>query len=88
MGGADGASATGAGTYAVPAVNKAEIVDTNGAGDVFHGAYAQAMACGMPWSDAVRYATVAASLKCTKAQGWAQLPSHAEVMAFMNHHPQ
>jgi sulfofructose kinase len=67
---------------------KVTAVDTNGAGDVFHGAYAHAMACGMPWSDAVRYATVAASLKCTKAQGWAQLPSHAEVMALMNHHPQ
>jgi sulfofructose kinase len=62
-------------------------LDTNGAGDVFHGAYALAMARDMPWPEAVRYATAAASFKCTKAQGWAQLPSDAEVMAFMKGQP-
>jgi sulfofructose kinase len=58
-------------------------LDTNGAGDVFHGAYALAIAREMPWPEAVRYATATASLKCTKAQGWAQLPSDADVVAFM-----
>ena len=62
-------------------------LDTNGAGDVFHGAYALAIAREMPWHDAVRYATAAASLKCTRAQGWAQLPSDADVMAFMKGQP-
>ncbi len=48
VGGADGASAPGAGTYAVPAVNKAEIVDTNGAGDAFVGGFMSAYIKGQP----------------------------------------
>ena len=39
-------------------------VDTLGAGDVFHGAYALALAEGMAVPDAARFACVAASLKC------------------------
>ena len=62
-------------------------LDTNGAGDVFHGAYALAIAREVPWPEAVRYATAAASLQCTKTQGWAQLPSDADVMAFMKGQP-
>jgi sulfofructose kinase len=62
-------------------------IDTNGAGDVFHGAYALALARGMLWPQAVRYATSAASLKCTRDHGWNQLPGHGEVMAFMETHP-
>ncbi len=56
--------------------------DTNGAGDVFHGAYALALARGLPWPEAVRYATTAASLKCTRDNGWDRLPHHDEVLAF------
>ena len=66
------------------AAPKVKAHDTNGAGDVFHGAYALAMTRAMPWPEAVRYATAAASLKCTSAQGWSQLPSHDEVLVFMN----
>ena len=62
-------------------------VDTNGAGDVFHGAYALALARGLSWSQAVGYATAAASLKCTRDQGWDQLPSDAQVTAFMQAQP-
>jgi len=39
-------------------------VDTLGAGDVFHGAYALALAEGMTAPEAARFACVAASLKC------------------------
>jgi sugar/nucleoside kinase (ribokinase family) len=34
----------------------------------------------------VAYATTAASLKCTRDQGWDQLPDHDEVIAFMKAH--
>lgn len=61
--------------------------NTNGAGDVFHGSYALAIARELPWPEAVRYATAAASLKCTKAHGWSQLPTDSEVMAFMKAQP-
>jgi sulfofructose kinase len=62
-------------------------VDTNGAGDVYHGAYAVALARGLPWVEAARYAGAAASLKCTRIHEWANLPSHEEVAAFMEKHP-
>ncbi len=62
-------------------------VDTNGAGDAFHGAYALALARGLGWVQAVGYATAAASLKCTRENDWDLLPSHAQVLAFMEAHP-
>lgn len=55
-------------------------IDTNGAGDVFHGAYALALGRGLTWMDAARYASAAATLRCSKAGGWQQLPTHSEVM--------
>lgn len=58
-------------------------VNTNGAGDVFHGAYALALARGQDWVSAARYASAAASLKCTRDADWASLPGHEEVSAFM-----
>jgi sulfofructose kinase len=61
-------------------------IDTNGAGDVFHGAYALSLARGHSWMQSVAYATTAASLKCTRDQGWDQLPDHDEVIAFMKAH--
>lgn len=57
--------------------------DTNGAGDVFHGAFALALARAHDWVQAVRYAGAAASLKCMGPHDWAHLPRHSEVLAFM-----
>ena len=42
-----------------------EVVDTTGAGDVFHGAYAFGMASGWDADRCAAYATVAAALSCT-----------------------
>ncbi|MEY2801433.1 MAG: hypothetical protein RL513_1018, partial [Pseudomonadota bacterium] len=53
------------------------------AGDVFHGAYALALARGLHWTQAVDYASVAASLKCTRDHDWDTLPVHDDVTAFM-----
>lgn len=66
--------------FAAPRV---QAVDTNGAGDVFHGAYALALARGLHWAQAVDYAGAAASLKCTRDHDWGTLPTHHEVTAFM-----
>ena len=55
-------------------------IDTNGAGDVFHGAYALALGRGLNWMNAASYASAAATLRCSKAGGWQQLPTHTEVM--------
>lgn len=42
-----------------------DVVDTNGAGDAFHGAYATAVAAGWTLTAAVRLATAVAATKCT-----------------------
>lgn len=60
------------------------VVDTLGAGDVFHGAYALALAEGRPVADAVRFANAAAALKCTRPGGRAGIPRRAEVDALVS----
>jgi len=59
-----------------------DAVDTLGAGDVFHGAYALALAEGGDTASAARFATLAAALKCTRDGGRAGCPTRAEVAAF------
>lgn len=58
-------------------------VDTLAAGDVFHGAYAQALAEGMAPDAAGRFASVAASLKCETFGGRLGAPDRASVLARM-----
>jgi sulfofructose kinase len=54
-------------------------IDTTGAGDVFHGAYALAIAGGAPVAQAMRFASVAAALKCARGAGRRGCPARAEV---------
>lgn len=54
-------------------------VDTLGAGDVFHGAFALAIAEGSRIADAMRFASAAAALKCTRFGGAFAAPGRAEV---------
>ena len=54
-------------------------VDTLGAGDVFHGAFALALAEGRGVVAALRFAAAAAGLKCTRIGGSAAAPARAEV---------
>jgi sulfofructose kinase len=54
-------------------------VDTLAAGDVFHGAFALALAEGRDESETVRFASAAAALKCTRFGGIAGTPDGAEV---------
>ncbi len=56
-----------------------DVVDTLGAGDVFHGAYALALAEGRPVEAAARFANAAAALKCTRPGGRAGIPARFEV---------
>ncbi len=41
-------------------------VDSTGAGDAFHGAFAAALSCGLGWQEILRYASAAGSLCCTQ----------------------
>jgi sulfofructose kinase len=60
-----------------------EAVDTTGAGDIFHGAFALAAARGEELSSALRFASAAAGLGCTKAGARTSIPTKEEVEAFM-----
>jgi sulfofructose kinase len=60
-----------------------DVVDTTGAGDVFHGAYTLALAEGQSVADAMRFASAVAALKCTRQGGRAGIPTRDEVHAFM-----
>jgi len=62
----------------IPAV-PVRVVDTLGAGDVFHGAYALALAEGKPAPDAARFASAAAAIKCTRQGGREGSPTRREV---------
>jgi sulfofructose kinase len=59
------------------------VVDTTGAGDVFHGAYALALAEGSTVPEAMRFASAVAALKCTRRGGRAGIPDRAEAAAFL-----
>lgn len=59
------------------------VVDTLGAGDVFHGAFALALAEGATEQQAVRFASAAAAAKCTRAGGRAGIPDRATVDALL-----
>ncbi|MCZ7542934.1 MAG: PfkB family carbohydrate kinase [Anaerolineae bacterium] len=69
----------------VPAL-RVEAVDTTGCGDVFHGAYAAALAQGEHVSRAVQVATVAAGIKATRHGGRAGIPDRATVARYMREH--
>ncbi len=58
-------------------------VDTLGAGDVFHGAFTLALAEGMREAAALRFASAAAAIKCTRFGGGAVSPTRAELAAFL-----
>ncbi len=54
-------------------------VETNGAGDVWHGALAVAILEGQEPRSAVRFANAAASIKCSRLGGRAGIPSRSEI---------
>ncbi|TMJ23115.1 MAG: sugar kinase [Alphaproteobacteria bacterium] len=59
-------------------------VDTLGAGDVFHGAFALAVTEQQELPEALRFASAAAALKCTRFGGAFAAPQRAEVEEFLN----
>lgn len=60
-----------------------DVVDPTGCGDVFHGAYAAALARGAPVEERIGFASAAAALKATRAGGQAGIPSRAAVDNFL-----
>jgi sulfofructose kinase len=71
------------GQVARMAVPKVAAIDTLAAGDVFHGAFALAIAEGRDAAQALRFAAVTAAIKCTRFGGVAGAPTRAEVEAML-----
>jgi ribokinase len=61
--------------------HEVDVVDTTGAGDVFHGAFLYGMMQGWPVERCMRCASVAAALKCRSLGGRAGIPALEEVLA-------
>ncbi len=63
-----------------------EAVDSNGAGDTFHGAFVAARVKGLEVLEAATFASAASALKCTRFGAQEGIPSWEEVLEFMKHH--
>jgi sulfofructose kinase len=71
------------GTLAHEPAFAVEVVDTLGAGDVWHGAFALALGEGEDPRAAIRFASAVAALKCTRFGGRTGTPDRAEAEAFL-----
>lgn len=81
--GADGCKGIyGDNTFSLPAMN-VPVVDTTGAGDVFHGAFDAAYLNGMDVVSAAKYATGVSSIKCTQMGGRAGIPDSETLEKFL-----
>jgi ribokinase len=60
-----------------------KVVDTTGAGDAFNGALAVALAERRPLADALRFASAAAALACTRRGAQPALPTLQEVIELL-----
>jgi sulfofructose kinase len=63
-----------------------DAVDTTGAGDAFHGAFALGLAEGRDTADCARRASAVAAIKCGRLGSRAGLPSSDELDAFLAIH--
>ncbi|OCW58098.1 PfkB family carbohydrate kinase [Hoeflea olei] len=63
-------------------------VDTLGAGDIWHGAFALRLGEGAEPPEAIRFANAVAAIKCTRSDGRAGYPTRAETESFIKEaHP-
>jgi sugar/nucleoside kinase (ribokinase family) len=60
-----------------------EVVDTTGAGDVFHGAYIVGLLRGWPLKRVAQFASAVAAIKCRELGGRAGVPGMVEAVAFL-----
>lgn len=71
--------------FHVPAFD-IDVVDTTGAGDVFHGAYLFGLLKGWDLKTITLFSTAVSALKCTKLGGRRSIPMFHEVESFLKEH--
>ncbi len=62
---------------------RVDVIDTTGAGDVFHGAFAFGVARGLSPRECVLLATGASAMKCTRLGGRTGIPDLPGLLAFL-----
>ncbi|MDK2902567.1 MAG: hypothetical protein PWP48_1592 [Clostridiales bacterium] len=70
------------GFYMVPGF-KVNVVDTTGAGDVYHGAFIYGLLQGWDIEKTARFSNAVAAIKCTRIGGRAGIPTLSTVMHFL-----
>jgi ribokinase len=70
------------GSFRQPAFD-VPVVDTTGAGDVFHGGFIYGLLCRLDLPAAVRFASAVAALKCGHMGGRAGIPTLAQAQEFL-----
>ena len=60
-----------------------KVIDTTGAGDVFHGALCYAVVKGIPFAECLHLASAVAAMKCRQLGGRAGIPGWDEVVRFL-----
>lgn len=66
-----------------PAFTDIEVMDTNGAGDVFHGAFIYGMLQNWEPVTIAKFASAVSAIKCTRQGGRAAIPSAENALRFM-----
>ena len=69
------------GRLSAPAI---QAIDTTGAGDAFHGAFAAALTTKMPWQETLRYASAAGAYCCTKIGARPGLPDQSQIQQILS----
>lgn len=69
--------------FEMPAFTDIEVVDTCGAGDVFHGAFILGMLKGWESERITRFASAVAAIKCTRIGGRAGIPDYKMTEEFL-----
>lgn len=85
--GAHGSCARERGGWHLQAAYGVQVVDTTGAGDTFCGSLCAALSQGLAMDAALRYASAASALACTRLGAQASIPDAAEVHALLQTDP-
>lgn len=77
------AAARGGEFYQLPAFRDINVVDTTGAGDVFHGAFLYGLLQQWDLERTARFASAASAIKCTRLGGRTGIPDRRTVERFL-----
>lgn len=69
--------------FHTPPFTNINVVDTTGAGDVFHGAYIVGLLKGWDLQTIATFCTAVSALECTRLGGRRAIPTYDEVIAFL-----